>query len=392
MKKILIFISLAISNLTFSMQQVGLSQASQSLAAISPQLMQATRQYSQEPKKTFFTEFKKGYYKAQAEKAQAKLNFNLDIDTPTKLYKKYPQIKYISPIYSSSGRLSMPIMKFSPLNPLKEGSILYAKDYKNMDPKSFEGAILHELGHCNREFKFRLATYTELGLKISFIIGIFFKMIAIKYGILGYLIAPRLFWNFYMRFFEEPAADDFMIKHATQDVLKTKKEFFEKLIDLNPVFQSKIKNILVDSEHPTMQSRINKIQRAIDGHPNYNRIVRIALLFTITEETIRLLYNYSTDEASIRQGLAKLEEIENNFETYCDKLEIPAQGRPIYKNALETVKSYWLTKLYLIKLGRAAADIKEEEIIEIMTTPTETIIEESPIIKERWKRLFSGYE
>lgn len=378
MKKAIIAISLIMSHTIYNMQQVGLSQASQALAAISPQLTQATRNFMTPPSSS-------PNLALDQRLILKKFNAERDISTENMMQQKYPQIKYISPIYSSqNSRIDM-ASGMPSFNPFKKPIIMYSPEIKDI-PGFFEGILLHELGHQNRSFIRLLSLYTKYGIKTSFIIGVFFKMIAIQYGFLGYLIAPRLFWSCYMRFFEEPAADDFMIEHADKDILKKLKEGFTIIQETNNP------NILQDPYHPTYQSRINKIQRAIDGHPNYNRMVRIAILFTITEEAMRLLYNYSTDENSMKQGLKKLEEIENNFESYCNKLEIPTDGRPIYKYALEIVKSYWLTKLYLIESGRAPADIKEEEILEIITTPTETIVEQEPAIKERWKHAFPEYE
>lgn len=416
MKKILLFTILILSNLGYSMQQVGLNQASQALAAIAPQLMQTTRQISLLNKNSKNDLIKKVTNKWG--------NQVLDEKMRHELYKKYPKIGYIPPIYHSEAKnisaLHIDLRKSNPITSsiLKEA---YPEKFITYNPKNLEEgtlfSLLHEIGHSKYKPTI-LAYYVKNGIRLSFIITIFFKMIAIKYGILGYVVAPRLFWNMYLRFFEEPYADDFAIQHANIAELKGGKKFFEK-------HHEKIKTIKIimpflDQQHPRIKSRINKIQRAIDGHPNYNRIVRIAILFIITEETIRLIYNYSTDEISIKDGLTKIEEIENNFESYCDKLEIPADGRHIYKNALEFAKNYFLQKLYLIQLNKADNNeekmIQDEEIIAAMNAsieepeikkrwqhlfnpskliniPTETeIVIEEPALKKRWKPLFPEYQ
>ncbi len=368
MKKIIILL-LVTPYFISTMQQVGASQAARILPLIAPQLTPAMRQYHQNDL-SFSNKLIIKKYNATTEEMTKKT-----------LTNKYPKIKYIPPIYSST-TFEHSAIKFPSLSPLKKPIIMYnPSSFAN--EKELEFILLHELGHANIDFLAKLSLYVKYGIKLSFLIGIFFKMIAIKYGLIGYVLAPRLFWTLYLRFFEEPNADDFAIKHANKDVLRGGKQFFQTEVDkLNKIHPfANVLHALNDTEHPTLQNRINKIQRAIDGHPNYGKIIRIGILFMVVEKAIELAYQYSTNEASIKDGIEKIEYIKKHFEEYCDKFEIPAEGRPIYKHALEIIQSYFLQKLYLLELRKT--DVKDEEVIETITEqPAEIIIQEKPIIVE----------
>lgn len=385
MKKQVFILICAYSGFMLGMQQVGLSQASAYLAAMSPKVTGSARSYSSSHDKT-----------AWASELLSKNNAVIDTYTRDSILKKYPDIKEVPPIYKfTPAKLelsdALPYRLKKIVAPHRVGIIpdfgggalkagyhtskmapilMYnPASYKSQEELEF--VMLHELGHINRDIYFKLASWTANGIKASVIVAVFLQMITIKYGIIGYAVAPKLFWNLYVRFLEEPAADDFAVRHAHKATLEGGKQYFTR-------FASKTSNhrpiqILMSPHHPSLQSRIHKIQRAIDGHPNYNKLIRLGIIFLIVEKITAFLYEYSTNPEKMRDGLRKIEGIEQSFEASCDAYEIPEQGRPIYKNALDMAKHYLETKLVLTLSKNQ--DIKDDEVIEVITAIPEGSID-----------------
>ena len=122
-----------------------------------------------------------------------------DEDQMKSMYRKF-QLNNIPQIYKSQGPGAQMISAFSFSKP---SVIFYNPDELGNDEAVIDFALLHEMGHARRgpqSMLIRLAS--KLLLPLSFIATTFFKVIAIKYGFLGLVLAPKLFRRCYTRFVE----------------------------------------------------------------------------------------------------------------------------------------------------------------------------------------------
>ncbi len=282
------------------------------------------------------------------------------------LKHKY-SLKYIPDIYISRRISAASLPSYSLF---KSNKIAYNPDVFS-NSQELEFVLLHELGHSQHKFINTLRIWIRAGIRPSIILGVFLNVMSIKYGIVGFLLAPRLFDACFFRFFEEPHADDIAIRYASKDpaILQAGKDFFSKqknarksiLRDngINPLTRL----LIADYDHPLLSSRIRKIQNAIDGHPNYFRATRFLVLLLVIKEAVELAFAYHSDANSLQEGLEKIKEIENNPETYCYKFEIPKEGQLMYLHALEQVKKYFETKLKTLNENKERFFDEEDAIL-----------------------------
>ncbi len=351
MKKVLLLLIIATPSI-YSMQRVATQSFVNSLpsSAAMSNLTQAMRQYGSKNTDTITSPVLKSRFPLRFEKVPLTRDYSAEAN----LKNKYPSIS-VPPIYKHSHPKLSQAAHHTNLNPFKQGYTFY--NPSKISDKEF--VLLHELGHYRHENQIRFMAMLKKSMRISIILATFFKLLSIKYGILGAIFAPKLFWNCYMRFYEEPSADNFAIKHAYHDkrLLQEAKQSLEKM----PFAHSRTVYILFDHNHPSNKSRINKIQRAIDNKPDYFKIARIILILSIVEYVVNFAYTHSKNEISIKEGLKKLQDIEDNFEQECNKWDIPQDGRPTYKYALGVLQNYLQTKL--IKLQEKNIQVTEKEII-----------------------------
>ena len=371
MKKIILplIISLICSH-SQAMQQLATQAASRALAStVTPAL--------KESKRTFFSPKKDKTLIDHIPGAK------VDYQQMQRLQNKYPHIN-IPKIYDiqnvSNKKFSqIPGGAMPRLNPLKQGYIIY-NPQKFDSKEELDFVMLHELGHIRHQRSIWFMRMSKYGMRTSIILATFFKLISLKYGLLGAWLAPALFWKCYMRFYEEPSADNFAIHYSDKATLSGGKNFLEEfhlralkdkalkennqkiLNQLNDknfrrnykkIINSRLLGIITDHEHPTMKSRINKLQRGLDGTHEPYQMTKLIILMSLVEYSIYLMYHHSKNEESIIAGLTKVKDIEDNFESYCDKWEIPSEGRSIWKYCLETVKVYLQDRLEQIKKEKA---------------------------------------
>ena len=337
-----------------AMQQMGAQAASRALAStLTPALKEAKRTFYQKPIKEIQFSWPHKFVPLISEKME------LTPDPTTESYykQKYPSLK-VPKFYTHQGKY-IPAGAISPFVSRQYG--VYPEGFIIHNPAKFasnaehEFVMLHELGHIRHDTSRFVMRQVQRGVRYSFILAAFLKLISIKYGLLGAFFAPRLFYTCYLRFYEEPSADNFAIKHSDLATLRGGKQFFEKL----PFGRSRVMSMLFDHKHPNNRDRINKVQRAIDGTHQPYQLAKFVLLMSLVEYSIYLMHKHSKDEESILAGLAKVQEIEDNFEDYCDKWEIPAEGRPTWKYCLETVKVYLQDRLEQVKTQQEIAALTQ---------------------------------
>jgi hypothetical protein len=301
-----------------------------------------------------------GYQKFRLKEHNAHLNEQMR----THLKTKY-DLKYVPEMYESSYPYAGMIPSWS----------FFKKPIVTYNPKDFssneelEFVLLHEIGHGHHQFINNLQYWIKKGIRPSIMVSIFLNAMSLKYGLIGFFLAPKLFHICFLRFFEEPHADDFAVRYASKDpqTLKGGLKFFQTEDELNNKAWESLSTMQkisrYDYHHPSLQSRIRKIQNALDGNPNYFRITRFFVLLWVIKEVVEFAYAYSTDATSLQEGLEKIKDIENNPEAYCNKFEIPEEGRPMYKYALENVKQYFKTKLTTLEAEKEII-LDEETIVE----------------------------
>ena len=180
-----------------------------------------------------------------------------------------PEPRTIDSLLRHKFKVTTALNDYMPVGVAGIGSIFPSGQYfvgvhPSTDPKILPWAIAHEVSHILNEDNLELACFAAA----SSLAGAFFSTYIMDWSLptsLAVTLAAQTLGHTAFSRITEAAADDFALKHCSIEQLQSGIEFLEKsrANRANYSYWTYLKNFRVLFLHPSFESRIAKIQKAI---------------------------------------------------------------------------------------------------------------------------------